>query len=173
MPVAVIDCTSVSRLPSSSVPVSRLPSSSISPSRLDLPPVVTTSYGLTLLEIQGELNLPSQKPACASCKELSESEKEKLSQFITIDDIYDAVKFGNLQFDSKDESKVTLFIGKSQRLVGSIVKLNIPLGLMKIPVMDPNRIITDDDGDDEKDKIEMIDIIRAKMIFKQRPLPIM
>ncbi|KAI5956416.1 hypothetical protein KGF54_000891 [Candida jiufengensis] len=157
MPIANIDCSPVHTLLQDSEPQT---SSN----------VISTKYGSTLLEIQGDLNLPSHKPTC-SLQELSPEDQAKMSNFITVDKIYEAIKFGHLEFDSKDESKVTLFIGKSQRLIGNIVKLDTPLGILKIP-----RKLHDDsdsDGMDVDEDIRMIDIIRAKMIFKQRPLPIM
>ncbi|EMG46409.1 CTF8 Chromosome transmission fidelity protein 8 [Candida maltosa Xu316] len=125
------------------------------------PNLFFTPYGLTLLEIQGELNLPTEYPKGTP---QTNEDHEYLSNFITVDDIHHAVKFGNLVFDEKDESKVTLFIGKSQRLLGDIVKLNTPLAVLRVPV---NR---HDEGEED---VKLVDIVKAKLIFKQRPLPIM
>lgn len=112
----------------------------------ETPPLISTPYGHLILEIQGELNLPTSRPADAS-------------DFVKVDDIYEAVRFGKLLFDDHDLSKVTLLIGKSQRLLGNMVELRPPLGVLRVP----------------KDKLEvqMVDIVRKKIIFKQRPLPIM
>ncbi|CAH6718346.1 chromosome transmission fidelity protein 8 [[Candida] jaroonii] len=107
--------------------------------------IISTPYGLSILEIQGVLNLPSEPHGDA--------------EFIKVDEIYDAVKFGRLQFDEKNEKKVTLFVSNSQRLLGTIEDLDVPLGVLKIP--------------NEESTITMIDIIKKKIIFKQRPLPIM
>ena len=167
MPTAKIDCSAVHQLLSQEKSNDRNSSS---------PNLITTPYGLALLEIQGELNLPHTKPDIP-LDQLLPLDQEKMKNFVTVDDIYDAVKFGHLQFDSKDQLKVTLFIGKSQRLIGNVVKLDIPLGVLNIPV---NKEVSSGDGDVEMDidrevnqNIQMIDIVRAKMIFKQRPLPIM
>lgn len=127
--------------------------------------LIFTSHGLAVLEIQGELNLPLDYP---TGKPQTPEDFEYLNNFITVDDIYHAVKFGNLVFDPNDDKKVTLFIGKSQRLLGSIVKLQTPLAVMKVPI---NR--DENDMDDDKDVIKIVDIVKAKLIFKQRPLPIM
>lgn len=130
--------------------------------------LIFTSYGLTLLEIQGELNLPLKYP---KGKPQTPEDFEYLNNFITINDIYHAVKFGNLVFDPHDDKKVTLFIGKSQRLLGNIVKLQTPLAILRIPT---NRNGDDDDDMvDDKEDIKIVDIVKAKLIFKQRPLPIM
>lgn len=113
--------------------------------------IISTPYGLSLLDIQGVLNVPK--------------DKIEGNEYLQVDDIYDAVKFGQLTFDSKDQTKVTLIIGNSQRLVGSIVKLDRPLGVLKIPI--------NDNETNESPSIDMIEIIRKKIVFKQRPLPIM
>ncbi|CAI5759764.1 unnamed protein product [Candida verbasci] len=134
MPTAKIDCRSVQNLQYDGN-------------------IITTPYGLTLLEIQGELNLPDKVV-------------ENNENFIKVDEIYDAVKFGNLVFDQKETNKVILFIGNSQRLLGTIEKLNTPLGVLKIPVKN-------DDNMEIEEDIKMIDIVKHKLIFKQRPLPIM
>lgn len=91
---------------------------------------VSTPFGLLLLEIQGELNVP---------------------------DAQEAIQFGRLQFDERDEKKVVLFIGTSQRLLGTVEPLPKPLGLLK----------------QENGRMELVDVIHKRLLFKQRPLPIM
>ncbi|KAK6464544.1 chromosome transmission fidelity protein 8 [Scheffersomyces coipomensis] len=124
---------------------------------------VSTPYGLSIIEIQGELTLPNQVPLKEN---YSEEHKEYFQNFIKVDDLYDAVKFGQIEYDVKDPKKVTLFIGKSQRLLGSLVDLDTPLAILRIP-------IKKDSSDDTNENIKILDIIKKKMIFKQRPLPIM
>lgn len=106
--------------------------------------VISTAYGLCILEIQGVLNYP---------KEVSEE-----AQFITVNDIHNAVKFGELIVDDTT-SKVTLLVNNSQRLVGELQNLVTPLAVLRVP-------------NNEK-SITMIDVIKKKLIFNQRPLPIM
>lgn len=107
---------------------------------------VSTPLGLAILEIQGELNYPQTVP----------DDLEMAGNFCKVDDIYDAVKFGKMTFDEKDPNKVTLLIGKSQRLMGAVELLREPLGVLRV-----------------SDGLEMIDIIYKKLIFRQRPLPVM
>lgn len=115
--------------------------------------IISTPFGLVVVEIQGVLNLPKHVPA-----ELNEN-------YIKIDDISYAIKFGKLEIDERDHNKITLYIGNSQRLIGTLEKLKTPLGVLKIPV---------DQTDQVKDKsMEMIDIVEKKLTFKERPLPIM
>ena len=170
MPTATIDCTPI--CPNNTIEAEE----GLLPRGNDSLSTVMTPHGLAVLEIQGELNLPDHRPVGTT-----QTPQTNDSPYITVDDIYDAVKFGHLEFDKKDESKVTLFIGKSQRLIGNIVKLDTPLGLLKIPLSGANGMnLEDDQNDKDKDdasesteKVQMIDIVKAKMIFKHRPLPIM
>lgn len=66
------------------------------------------------------------------------------------------VRFGQLQIQDK---QATLFIGTKQRLLGQLVALDPPLGLMKF--------------DKETQKVQLMDFIEWKVLFKDRPLPIM
>ena len=121
--------------------------------------IISTPFGLSLLEIQGDLNLPIQAPTGVTEVDLH---SETIQNFIKVDEIYDAVKCGHLQFDPLDPSRVTLFIGKSQRLLGSVVKIDPPLAVLRIPLKDG-----------EEKNMDIVDIVSKKLIFKQRPLPIM
>lgn len=121
--------------------------------------VVSTPFGLLILEIQGELNLPLSAP-----EDTAGVDQEYLDNFALVDDIYEAVKFGRMEFDSLDSSKVVLFIGKSQRLLGSVEKLREPLGILKVPTNPQSQ---------GPQSMKFMDIIHKKIIFKQRPLPIM
>ncbi|ODQ83030.1 hypothetical protein BABINDRAFT_30176 [Babjeviella inositovora NRRL Y-12698] len=118
------------------------------------PAIISTPSGLAILEIQGELTLPSDVP-------LDEAEKAKYS---LDSDGMDIVKFGKLELDGKN---ATLFIGQSQRLVGSLIKLDKPLGVMRFPET------TETGNVPENYAVKFMDVITQKVIFKQRPLPIM
>lgn len=122
--------------------------SEIKKNQLNPSNVISTPFGLAIIEIQGELNIP----------EIASSEENPDN--LKVDDLYTAVKFGKLIVDPVDDSKVTLFIGTSQRMLGRIVKIDPPLGVLKINANDKN-------------EMKMIDVIKKKIIFKDRPLPIM
>lgn len=100
-----------------------------------------------MLEIQGELNLPHVA--------LNHNHDTVL-----VNKEHQAVKFGRLEFDDSTPSKVVLYIGNSQRLLGSIVDLSVPLGVLRITT-------------DGEQGVDMVDIIKKKLIFKDRPLPVM
>lgn len=116
------------------------------------PVTISTPYGLAIIEIQGELNVPVGMPP-------DHASEEYKANFTKVNDEFSAVKFGQLEFDEKDKTRAVLYIGKSQRLLGNIVSLSTPLGVLRI--------------DSSKKDVKMVDIIYKKIIFKERPLPIM
>ncbi|KAL3229157.1 Chromosome transmission fidelity protein 8 [Nakaseomyces bracarensis] len=104
---------------------------------------IETPLGRMIVEIQGSLELPSD---IDSSSELYKSV-----------DGHDTVQFGNLTLE--DNNKAILFVGKKQRLLGKVVKLNPPVGLLKF--------------NDNGQNVELLDIIEYKVLFSDRPLPIM
>ena len=111
-------------------------------------PLISTPLGLCMLEIQGHLNLPHVA-------------LDHTHDAVIVDNGHQAVRFGRLEFDDTNASKVVLYIGNSQRLLGSIVDLATPLGVLRIPT----------NGDNHQ--AHMVDVIKKKLIFKERPLPVM
>lgn len=125
--------------------------------------IVATPLGLTLVEIQGELSLPKTKPNHLNEREQELFRKNTVPQLLkSIHSLHgdvDTVKFGHLELDTS-LNKATLFISTTQRLLGKIEKIDPPLGVLKIQ-----------HGPETSSQI--IDVINSKVIFKQRPLPIM
>ncbi|CCH44408.1 Chromosome transmission fidelity protein 8 [Wickerhamomyces ciferrii] len=120
-------------------------------SKDESPIIISTPLGNVLLEIQGELVLPSSKPQGLT--------PEGELKYVTIDDINHAARVGKLELNG---NKATLYIGTSQRLLGEVKQLRPPLGVLKFP----NEF---QDGA----KVKMVDVIKNKVIFSGRPLPIM
>lgn len=115
------------------------------------PQFIATPDGVALLEIQGTLNLPTKITTD--------------HEMITIDDVHKLVKIGNLEIDG---DRLTLFIGTSQRLLGVVEKIDPPFGLLKFPKLDG-----EENGGESNQKVEMVNIIDKRVVFKHRPLPIM
>lgn len=107
------------------------------------PLVILTSLGRTIVEIQGDLKLPVN----SSPEEHPDAE----------------VRFGLLDIEENHEdpvmSRVTLYVGQKQRLLGKVVSLDVPLGLLNFNKAD--------------NKVTLEDMIRYKILFQDRPLPIM
>lgn len=115
--------------------------STIETSDNDGPLTIMTALGRTIIEIQGDL-------------EISTNMEGSQDQ---------SVRFGLLDIEEniKDPvlSKVTLYVGQKQRILGKVVSLETPLGLLKF--------------DKTNNKVILEDIIRYKILFQDRPLPIM
>lgn len=104
---------------------------------------VSTPLGNMMLEIQGDLEIPHQWHDDAR---------------FTMDGDHESVRWGLLHIETA-RNNATLFVGRKQRLLGLLVKLDTPLGLIKF---------NQDEG-----TVEVQDIFYYKVLFKSRPLPIM
>lgn len=127
--------------------------------RGESPSLVMTPMGLAMVEIQGELNVPHTKPVGLAPEEEALFKTHQLPPFLRADGPVDTVKIGHVDLDIPAMS-ATLFVSTTQRLVGKIVKLDPPLGVLRL-------------GKDESDPCEMVDVVKTKLIFSSRPLPIM
>lgn len=141
----------------------------------DFSTVVATPLGLALVEIQGELSIPKETPAG-----LSVSEQELFTR-VPLPKLYrtageesedvEVVRFGRLELDESLQ-RATLFISTTQRLVGTVEKIDPPLGVLKVVHADTVAERAQTEGTSGK-VCEMIDVVGTKIIFKHRPLPIM
>ncbi|BAO40532.1 chromosome transmission fidelity protein 8 [Kluyveromyces marxianus] len=114
----------------------------------DASTTINTPLGHVMIEIQGDLLYPSKR---------IDPENDVDCRFIRQDG-EDMVRFGILSYDLQTR-KATLFIGSKQRMLGQIVKIDPPLGVLKF--------------DKEDGTVSLRDVIRYKILFKDRPLPIM
>lgn len=122
--------------------------------------VVNTPFGKMILEIQGEFNFSvnneentQNEPHNAFEGKKSDNKKE--------------IKIGELIFNDKDYKKVILTVGTSQKMIGTIIDLEMPLALLQIKKQE-----NDHTYENEKSTIKIVDIIKKKIIFKNRPLPV-
>ena len=120
-----------------------------------LPQTVQTPAGLALLELQGIINLPK------------DSEGEPLNDF----------NFGRLVFpDYKPGAigsgwmkRVYLYIGQHQRLNGEVKKLPKAMAVIRRK----QGVSEQENGDDAgSDELEIVDIIKYKLMFAGRPEPV-
>ncbi len=123
-----------------------------------------TPSGLAILEIQGTINLPDVHPG---------SKPEDVS-------------IGRLEFQEYDASKpesttwmksVYLYVGKHQRLMGEVKKLPKPLAVVKKRVRlhedtDPSREQESTRPEEQQDELEIVDVIKWKIVFSSRPEPV-
>ena len=110
---------------------------------------ITTPLGHCIVEIQGDLEIPTHELG-------SNTDTQATPGTYNIGN--DIVRIGSLEIDD-DMKTATLYIGKKQRLLGKVVKLEMPLGLLKFNERDSS--------------VEFCDLLEYKVLFTDRPLPVM
>lgn len=125
-----------------------------------LPTILQTPSGLAILEMQGTINLPS--------RDVEEGEDE-LSTTLSADQISETA-IGRLVFpeytgeagDGSWMKRVYLYVGKHQRLPGEVKKLPKALAIIR----------KRDRGESIEGVLEVVEIIKHKIIFSHRPEPV-
>ncbi|KAK6500952.1 hypothetical protein TWF506_003710 [Arthrobotrys conoides] len=120
-----------------------------------LPQILRLPTGLAILELQGDINFPSPEDSPSNIN------------FTTV---------GNLIFpdatsdstDIKDVKRVWLYVGKHQRLTGEVKALPKPLGVLRKRKPDASA----GNNGTEEEELEIVDIIKHKIIFSKRPEPV-
>ncbi|CCH61532.1 hypothetical protein TBLA_0E04800 [Henningerozyma blattae CBS 6284] len=112
---------------------------------------IATPLGNTIIEIQGELDIPS-------LQQLPKDNYLQDSRFSLDSQDNPIVKVGILNID-QDSKQVTMYVGTTQRLLGKIEKLDPPLGLLHFV--------------SETKEYQLKDVFTHKIVFRNRPLPIM
>ncbi|KAK9486673.1 Ctf8-domain-containing protein [Lipomyces starkeyi] len=107
------------------------------------PQVLRTPTGLALIEIQGTLHTQPSSDSTPS-------------------------ELGKLTFDGKT---AWLWIGDHQRMEGSIVDLNPPFGVLR-RVTRKQSEMEEENGSPDGTAVEIVEVIRKKILFTSRPEPI-
>ncbi|CCK72885.1 Ctf8p KNAG_0M00320 [Huiozyma naganishii CBS 8797] len=108
---------------------------------------VVTPLGTAMLEIQGDLAMEIASDGCdPGDPRVSVLQGQQIFRFGLLD----------LHGTSRE---ATLYIGQKQRMVGKLVKLDVPMGVLHF--------------DTATQTAQLQDIIRYRLIFRDRPLPIM
>lgn len=128
------------------------------PRCVPLPQLIRTPSGLALIEIQGTINTTNH---AGSLK--SDAAKPP------------SINLGRLAFPegiSTNEArgpKVTLFIGKHQKLAGEIRKLPKPLAIIRKSQEQSMELNGKTNNGSE---LKIIEVVKYKIVFSQRPEPI-
>lgn len=125
-----------------------------------LPTILQTPSGFAILEMQGTINLPSRDV---------EQGEDELSTTLYADQISETA-IGHLVFpeytgeagDGSWMKRVYLYVGKHQRLPGEVRKLPKALAI----------IWKRDSGESIEGALEVVEIIKHKIIFSHRPEPV-
>ncbi|KAJ5585537.1 uncharacterized protein N7459_005337 [Penicillium hispanicum] len=127
-----------------------------------LPQLLQTPSGLALLELQGTINLPATE---------SENDHDAMTNHSPpVDSASHETPIGKLMFpdyspqnpdDTKWMKRVYLYVGRYQRMTGEVKKLPRPIAILqKRP------------SSTETEELEVMEIVRYKVFFKNRPEPV-
>lgn len=139
------------------------------PQQNPLPQLLHTPSGLALLEIQGTINMPTTQALLETETEntmetdLPTSHETPIGRIVfpdmlTEDDKKDPIK----------SKRVYLYVGKHQRLTGEVKKLVTPLGIIRRR----DTSLREKNGDWDGEELEIVDIVRWKILFSTRPEPV-
>lgn len=125
-----------------------------------LPHVLHTPAGLALLEMQGTINLPRRQDDSDNSSTLDQQ-----------------TSIGRLVFPgySTDESlntwtkTVHMYVGHHQRLTGEVKKLPKAIAILR-KAPDPGCDGKETEG--KPDSLEIVEIVKFKLLFSQRPEPV-
>lgn len=140
-----------------------------------LPELLRTPSGLALLELQGTINLP--QPDLDGHTSALHANGDGLLQETSI---------GRLVFPDYHPAtqepgsiawmkRVYLYVGKHQRLTGEVRKLPKAIAVLKKRRKEDaggNGLAAANLGDDQSEELEIVEIVKWKIIFSQRPEPV-
>ncbi|KAL4738312.1 chromosome transmission fidelity protein 8 [Aspergillus similis] len=128
-----------------------------------LPQLLQTPSGLALLELQGTINLPFQENADAEI-EFADSNNPSTYETPIGKLMFPDYSSQNAKDDTSWMKRAYLYVGRYQRMTGEVKKLPKPLAIIQ-------RRQTDG-VDDAREQLEIVEIVKYKLIFKNRPEPV-
>lgn len=127
-----------------------------------LPQLLQTPSGLALLELQGTINVPFAENEDEADPQASPDSKINAASYET--------PIGKLMFpdylphdpdDTKWMKRAYLYVGRYQRMTGEVKKLLRPIAVLQKRA-----------GSSEEEELEVVEIVRYKVFFKNRPEPV-
>lgn len=130
-----------------------------------LPELLQTPAGLAILELQGTINFPSPETDSSEDQQPQNEEGEQDGQQppATFETPLGKLMFPGYSLQSsKDDTswmkQVYLYVGRYQRMVGQVKKMAKPIAVVQ--------------RRGETDELEVLDIVKYKLIFGSRPEPV-
>ncbi|KAG2419591.1 hypothetical protein HFD88_004387 [Aspergillus terreus] len=135
-----------------------------------LPPLLQTPSGLAILELQGTINVPSEEG------QGNDPEQERMDDSPDPNALTFETPIGKLMFpdycpqttppdDTKWMKRVYLYVGRYQRMTGEVKKLAQPLAVVQ---RRPQADLTEAEGE----QLEIVEIVKYRLLFKNRPEPV-
>ncbi|KAJ5670005.1 uncharacterized protein N7477_005368 [Penicillium maclennaniae] len=122
-----------------------------------LPQLLQTPSGLALLELQGTINLPEHEP------DTSPDGSPNLNA-PSVETPIGKIMFPDYSLLNPDDTKwmkrVYLYVGRYQRMTGEVKKLPRPIAVLQKR------------AGSEMEELEIVEVVRYKIFFKNRPEPV-
>jgi chromosome transmission fidelity protein 8 len=132
-----------------------------------LPQLLQTPSGLAILELQGTINLPDTQ---ASTESVALDGQTSIGRLVF--PFYDAQNPDNGTAWMK---KVWLYVGKHQRLTGEVKKLPKAVAVIRRRPSEGTGMQLDgqeEAGDGSEQQLEVVEIVKYKILFSSRPEPV-
>lgn len=153
-----------------------------------LPQLLRIPSGLAILELQGTINIPTSNFAAEVENVINkdcENSHVKEPKLELKSGSSEGLSIGRLFFPDYDENdtskttwmkKVYLYIGSNQKLTGEIIKLPKAIAAIqkkKDDTKDKSSVLDkDQDLNNPRVQLEIVDIIKYKILFANRPEPV-
>ncbi|EHA50409.1 hypothetical protein MCOR27_003028 [Pyricularia oryzae] len=127
-----------------------------------LPPVLHTPTGLALLELQGSINTGEGSASELTAGAITQVGRLDFPEYVA----------GKSEDGGSWMKRVYLYVGTNQRLTGEIKKLPRPVAIIRrrrTGDLDDDEVEMQDSGGDE---LEVVEVVRYKLVFSQRPEPV-
>lgn len=138
-----------------------------------LPGLLQTPSGLAIVEVQGTFNIPqsASNPESDIDSTLIPQAPHQTTIGRLVFPLHDPVLHG--PDDTKWMKRVYLYIGKHQRMTGEVKKLLRPLAVVrKREQSSPSNTDDGNNGQQEHEELEVVEIVRYKVLFASRPEPV-
>jgi chromosome transmission fidelity protein 8 len=123
-----------------------------------LPNLLQTPSGLAILEIQGTIHVPEPKD------DEMKGDQERNDRATSVGKlVFPYYNADNPPDDTAWMKRVYLYVGKHQRLTGEVRKLPKALAILR------KRYLGQGPSQEE---LEIVDIVKHKVVFSQRPEPV-
>lgn len=128
-----------------------------------LPQLLQTPSGLALLEMQGTINLPEHDDEDTISTGDVKAQETPIGRLVFPD--YDPQAPAG---DNGWMQRVYLYVGKHQRMTGEVKKLPKALAIIR----KVKREDEDMEGDERTEELEVVEIVKFKIMFSIRPEPV-
>jgi len=140
-----------------------------------LPELLRTPSGLAILELQGTINLPQKDleghaPGLQASSD-GASQETSIGRLV-FPEYHPATQEPNSTAWMK---RVYLYVGKHQRLTGEVKKLPKAIAVLRKrrkEDTDGNSKATTEPGEEQPEELEVVEIVKWKILFSQRPEPV-